>query len=133
MIFASVVALAVIATLIAGLSLWGLLFPSGLVSFVRSFMRRPGSMVFAVAIRVLLALLLWVTAAQSNAPTTLRVLAALSLLAALGIAIAGFSRISRLMERVASWPRAVVRLLCLLGVALGLFLLWAVSPVWAGH
>lgn len=130
MIFASAFALAVLATLIIGLSSWGVLFPADLISFVRTFMRRNGSIVVSVAVRILLAALLWVTAPASNTPTTFNVLTGIALLAALLIAMAGSERVSRLIERLGSWPESVLRLQCLLGVALGLFLIWSVSPVW---
>lgn len=130
MIHFSAFALTVLAALIVGLSSWGVLFPSKLISFVRTSMRRNGAIGFAVAVRIVLAVLLWITATASSTPTIFNVLAAIALLAAFVIAIAGSERISRLIERVGSWPEFVIRLQCLLGVAFGLFLLWAVSPVW---
>jgi hypothetical protein len=131
MLLISTIALALLATLIVALSFWGVLFPQHLMSFVRTFMRRPGTLVFAVAIRILLAGLLWVVAPASNTPTIFEVLAGVALLAAVGIALVGSERVSKLIEYVASWPRFVVRLQCLLGVAFGLFLIWSVLPVWA--
>ncbi len=131
MLLTSTIVLTLIATLIVGLSLWGVLFPQNLMSFVRAFMHRRGAIVVAVAIRILLAGLLWVVAPASNTPTIFYVLAGVALLAAIGIALAGSDRMSKLIEYVASWPRFVVRLQCLLGVAFGLFLIWSVSPVWA--
>jgi hypothetical protein len=129
--FASAIALVVLATLIVGLSFWGVLSPPNLVSFVRTFMHRPGSIAFAVAVRIFLAALLWLAAPASNTPTIFQVLAGVALVAALGIALAGSERVSKLIDHVASWPQLVIRLQCLLGVAFGLFLIWSVSPVWA--
>ena len=131
--FASAIALIVLATLIVGLSFWGVLSPPNLVSFVRTFMHRPGSIAFAVAVavRIFLATLLWLAAPASNTPTIFQVLAGVALVAALGIALAGSERVSKLIDHVASWPQLVIRLQCLLGVAFGLFLIWSVSPAWA--
>lgn len=130
MILISSFALAVLGALIVGLSSWGVLFPADLISFVRTFMRRNGSIAFAVAVRIVLAVLLWVTAPASNTPTIFNVLAVIALLAAFIIAIAGSERISRLIDVLGSWPEFVTRLQSLLGVAFGLFLIWSVSPVW---
>ena len=130
MILASVFALLLLATLIVGLSSWGVLFPGNLISFVRAFMRRSGSIIVAVTVRLLLAALLWVTASASSTPAIFNVLAGLALLSAFGIAVVGPERVSRFIERVASWPEFVVRLQCLLGIAFGVFLIWSVSPVW---
>lgn len=131
MLMIATIVLALLATLIVGLSFWGVLSPQNLVSFVRTFMRRPGSIVFAVTIRILLATVLWIVAPASNTPAIFKILAGIVLLAALGIALAGPGRVSKLIEYVASWPRIVVRLQCLLGVAFGLFLIWSGSPAWA--
>ena len=125
------IGLVVIAALIVCLSSWGVLSPARLASFVRTFMHRPGSMAFAVGIRVVLAAALWTTAPGSHTPVTFKVLAGLAVAGALGIAIAGSERISRLLDYVASWPRSAIRLQCLLGVAFGLFLFWSGSPLWA--
>ena len=130
MISASAFGLVVFAALIVGLSSWGVLFPADLVSFVRTFMRRSGSIVVAIAVRILLAALLWITAPASHTPAIFNVLTGVALFAALIIAIAGSERISRLIKQVESWPELAVRLQCLLGVAFGLFLIWSVSPVW---
>ena len=130
MILISAFVLAVLAALIVGLSTWGVLFPAKLISFVRKFMRRDSAVPFAIAFRIILAMVLWITAPASNTPTIFNVLAVIALLAALIIAIAGTERISRLIELVGSWPELVVRLQCFLGVAFGLFLIWSVLPVW---
>lgn len=129
--FTAAIALVVLATLIVGLSFWGVLSPANLVSFVRTFMHPPGSIVFAVAVRIFLAAVLWLTAPASNTPTIFLILAGVAFVAAIGIALAGSKRVSKLIDHVASWPQLVVRLQCLLGVAFGLFLIWSVSPVLA--
>jgi len=130
MISAGAFVLAVFGALIVGLSSWGVLFPADLVTFVRTFMQRSGSILVAVAVRILLAALLWITAPASHTPAVFKVLTGVALFAALVIAIAGSERISRLIEYVESWPELAVRLQCLAGVAFGLFLIWSVSPVW---
>lgn len=125
----STIASSLLVALIIVFSLWGVLFPQGPVSFARIFMQRHGAVVFAVAIRLLLAGLLWVVAPASNTPTIFQILAGVALLAALGIALVGPSRVPRLIECIASRPPFVVRLQCLLGLVFGLFLIWSVSSV----
>ncbi|MCK7595617.1 hypothetical protein [Pseudomarimonas salicorniae] len=131
MILFSAWALTLLSKLIVVLSLWGAVSPSGLVDVVRWAMRR-GGMAVAVGVRLVLAALLWATAALSHTPTLFLVLAALMLAAALGLVLMGSERITRLIDRVASWPPMVLRLQCALGVAFGVFLIWSVSPVWMG-
>ncbi len=130
MVVISAIALIIFSALIAGLSAWGALFPSRLVSFVRGMMKR-GGIFAAVGGRLVLAVLLWVTAPLSHTPTIFLVLAALALVAAIAVAFMGTERILRIMDRFASWPGIVLRLQCLLGVAFGVFLAWSASGVWA--
>ena len=130
MILASAIVLLVLGILIVALSSWGVLAPQGLVRFVRTFMDRPVSMVVAVGVRIVLAVVLWLTASVSKTPLVFQVLAGLSLLGALAIALAGAKRVSRLMARVAAWPPLAIRLQCLLGVAFGAFLIWSIAQIW---
>lgn len=130
MIVTSAVALVLFSALIVGLSAWGAVFPSKLISSVRRVMNR-GGIIAAVGARLVLAILLWVTAPLSHTPTIFLVLAALALVAAIGIALMGTERVLRLIDRFASWPEMVLRLQCVLGVAFGVFLAWSVSQVWA--
>lgn len=120
--------LAIVAAIILVLSLYGVLLPDRLVRWVQGFMAGRQGLAVAIAVRILLAVLLWFTAPDSRTPTVFRVFAILTLAAAAVFPFVGIDRIRKLIDYVASWPRWVLRLDCLLGVALGAFLLWSIWP-----
>ncbi len=121
------VALAIFSVLIIAMSIYGVVQPLKLTSLARRFMISPGVW-GAVAIRVLLAGLLWFTAPISHTPLTFKVLALLTLLAAIALPIVGAARLMKFIDYLAFWPPIAIRIQCLLGVALGAFLLWSLSP-----
>lgn len=123
------IALAFFALLIMALSLYGALFPAQLTALVTTAMGHPAGMAIAVLARVVLAILLWFAAPQSRTPLAFQVLAVLALVAALVLPFIGRARILALMRRVAAWPAGGIRPGCLVGVAFGGFLFWAVYPV----
>lgn len=120
------IALAILSIVILALSLYGVLLPRKLVALVRGLLAGPGFW-SAVAIRLLLAVLLWFSAPASHTPTTFKVLAVLALVAAFALPIIGELRILKLIDYLASWPTMAVRLQCVLGLAFAGFLLWSVS------
>lgn len=121
------VALAILSVLIVAMSMYGVVQPLKLTALVRGFMISPGVW-GAVAIRLLLAGMLWFTAPISHTPITFKVLALLTLLAAIALPIIGAARLMNFINYLASWPPIAIRTQCLLGVALGAFLLWSLSP-----
>lgn len=121
------ITLAIFSAMFIALCMYGASLPDKLIELVRSFMSGPGLWA-AVAIRLLLAALLWLTAPISHTPTTFKVLAVLVFVAAVILPIIGTYRLVKFIDRLASWPRLAIRLQCLLGVAFGAFLLWSVSP-----
>ncbi len=120
------IALAMLSALIIAMSIYGVVQPLKLMGLVRRFMISPGVW-GAVAIRLLLAGLLWFTAPNSHTPLTFKVLALLTFLAAVVLPIIGTARLMKFIDHMASWPPIVIRFQCLLGVALGAFLLWSLS------
>ena len=120
--------LAIVSTIIVVLSLYGVLQPEGLVAWVRGFMARRQGLATAIGVRLLLAGLLWFTAADARTPTVFRVFAILTLIAAFVFPFVGIDRIRKLIDYVAGWPSWALRLDCLMGVALGVFLLWSIWP-----
>jgi len=120
------VALALFSALIIAMSMYGVVQPLKLTTLVRRFMISPGVW-GAVAIRLLLAGLLWFSAPFSHTPFTFKVLALLTFLAAIALPIIGAARLMKLIDYLASWPPIAIRIQCLLGVALGAFLLWSLS------
>lgn len=120
--------LAILSATIVVLSLFGVLQPQRLVAWVRNYMAGPHGLITAIGVRVLMAALLWFTAPQSQTPTVFKVLAILTLTAAVVFPFVGIERIRKLIDYVAGWPDWALRLQCLFGVALGLFMLWSIWP-----
>jgi hypothetical protein len=121
------IALAVLSIAIVVLSMYGVLLPHRLIRLVRDLTSGRLGLWSAVTVRLLLAALLWFTAQVSHTPTLFRALAALLFLAAIAHPIVGRARLREFLESLASWPPWAIRLPCLLGVAMGGFLLWAIS------
>lgn len=84
--------LAIVAAALMVLSLYGVLLPQRLVRWVRGFMAGRHGLATAIGVRVVLAVLLWFTAADSQTPTIFRVLAILTLIAALVFPFVGIDR-----------------------------------------
>ena len=122
------VALAVLSIVIVVLSAYGVVLPHRLVGLVRGIASGGLVVWVGVAVRLLLAALLWLTAPVSQTPAGFKVLAALFLLAAIALPLVGRLRLERLLETLASWPPWAIRLPCLLGIAMGGFFLWSISP-----
>jgi hypothetical protein len=122
------IALVVVSVVLVALSLYGVLLPSRLVALVRGFMSAGLGLWFAVAVRLLLAALLWFTAPDSLTAVLFQALAVFTVLAAIALPIVGRNRINRLIESVAAWPGWAIRLTCMLGAGLGGLLLWSIAP-----
>jgi hypothetical protein len=122
------IALVVVSVVLVALSLYGVLLPSRLVALVRGFMSGGLGLWFAVAVRLLLAALLWFTAPDSLTAVLFQALAVFTVLAAIALPIVGRNRINRLIESVAAWPGWAIRLTCMLGAGLGGLLLWSIAP-----
>lgn len=120
-------ALSILSAAIVVLSMYGVLLPHRLIGLVRGFMAGGLGFWMAVAVRLLLAALLWFTAPVSRTPTLFKATAALVFVAAITLLIVGRPRLQRFIESIASLPPWTVRLPCLFGLALGGFLLWSIS------
>jgi hypothetical protein len=120
-------ALASLSLIIVLLSMYGVLRPVALTSLVQRFMSHANALWVAVAVRLLLAILLWFSAPVSHTPLTFQVLAVLAAVAAGALLIVGSSKVTRLLDWVAVWRPLAIRLWCLLGVGFGVFLLWSLS------
>ena len=120
-------ALSILSVVIISLSIYGVLLPQRVIKLVRRFMSGGLGLSIAVAVRLLLAALLWLTAPISHTPTTFKVLAALTFLAAVTLPIVGLPRLRKFIEYLAAWPQWALRLPFLCGVAFGGFLLWSIT------
>ena len=120
-------ALAIFSVVFVALSMYGVLLPHRLVGLVRGLVSGGLGLSIAVAIRVMLAALLWLTAPVSHTPTVFKIVAALILLETVTLPIIGVARLKNFIEYLATWPQWAIRLPCFLGIALGGFFLWSIS------
>ena len=118
--------LAVVSGLLGALLLLGLLNPPWLVMLARRFIGGTG-VGGAVAVRLLLAALLWFSAPVASTPATFRALALLMATAAVGALVLGKDRVARIADRMAGRPPLVVRVPIAIGLALSAFMLWSIS------
>ena len=118
--------LAVVSALLGALFLLGLLNPPRLVMLARRFIGGTG-VAGAVAVRLLLAVLLWFSAPVASTPAAFRTLALVMVMAAVGALVLGKDRAARLADRMAGRPPFVVRLPIAIGLALCAFMLWSIS------
>ena len=119
--------LAVVSGLLGALFLLGVLSPPRLLMVARRFIGGTG-VGGAVAVRLLLAALLWFSSPVASTPTAFRMLAVVMVVAAAGALVLGKDRVARLADRMAGWPPAVVRLPIAIGLVLCAFMLWSISP-----
>ncbi len=120
--------LAVVSGLLGALFLLGVVRPHRLVAVARNLLGGTG-VAGAVAVRLLLAALLWFSAPVSSAPGAFRILASVMLVAALSALVLGTDRLARLADRMDGWSPAVIRLPIAIGLAFSAFVLWSISPV----
>ena len=120
--------LAVVAGLLGALFLLGMLSPPRMLMLARRFIGGTG-VAGAVAVRVLLAVLLWLSAPVASTPAVFRTLAFVMATAAVGALVFGKDRAARLADRMAGRPALAVRLPIAIALALCAFTLWSISPV----
>ncbi len=121
------IALAILSVTLVALSMYGALLPHRLLGLIRKLTSGDLGLWGAVVARLLLAVLLWINAPVSLAPTTFKILAAVLILSAIAHFIVGRARLKRFLESLLSWPHWAIRLSCFLGVGMGVFILWGIS------
>jgi len=110
--------------LIGVMSLWGLVVPSQLMGLVKRVVSKPAGMGFAVGVRILMGAVLLTTAQVAKFPMTFTVIGWIAILAAIGLLIMGQGRMQKLVDSVARWPTAMVRVWLVFGLAFGAFLIY---------
>jgi len=131
MALAPAIVLAIVSASLSATFLLGLLLPHRFVTMARRFVTVSG-VGGAVAARLLLAVLLWLSAPVSSTPTAFRILAAVMIAAAFGALVLGTHRVMRLIERMADEPPLVTRLPCAAGLVFSTFMLWSILPAIGG-
>jgi len=109
------------------IGVWGVLAPGRVTELVSRF-GSAGGLWFAAAVRLVFGLGLWFAAPASRAPLLLQVLGVIALIAALVLPFLGVDRFKSLIEWWTKLSPTAVRLNCLLAVAVGAAVLWALLP-----
>ena len=109
--------------LIAALGLVGLVQPARFRS-VFGAMDSQSRFIMAVVIRLLMGALLWWVAGELRHPQVMRVIAAIAIVAAVVILIAGRTRLDRLIDWWLGKPDGVLRVSALFAGAFGFWLAW---------
>ena len=123
--------LAILSALLSALFLLGVVRPHRLIAVARGVLGGTG-VAGAVGVRLVLAALLWFSAPVSSTPDTFRILASVMLVAAISALVLGTDRVVRLLDRMAGWRPAFVRLPIAIGLVLCVFMLWSVLPAISG-
>ena len=124
--------LAILSALLTALFLLGVLRPHSLFLVAGRILGGTG-IVGAVAARLVLAALLWFSAPVSSTPGGFRVLATVMLVAACSALVLGKDRAARLIEHMATWRPAFVRIPIAAGLVVCAFMLWSVAPAIGGY
>jgi len=118
---------AVFGLFVAAVGIWVLIEPGGLVAFADLFLT-PGGLWFAVGLRLIVGILLWVAAPGSRTPMVLRVLGGLFVLSAFALPFVGLDRMVGVAQWGAERGDLVLRSVGLFTGALGAFIAWSVLP-----
>jgi hypothetical protein len=106
---------------------WAMVQPFSLTQIADLFLTR-GGLWAAVALRVAFGVLLWMSAPASRMPRTLRVLGALFVLGGLALPVVGLERMQGIAEWGAVQDGSVLRVVALMAVGLGTFIVWSMWP-----
>lgn len=110
--------------LIVVASVWGMIWPQGLVRLVRRVASNTAGLGFAVGIRIVLGAALLTAAQVSRFPTTFTVLGWLAIVAAIGLLIMGRGRMAELVNWISRWSPTAIRAWLVVGLLFGAFLIF---------
>lgn len=122
------IALIFLSSAVIVLSMYGVLLPHRLIEHIDGAMTGRIGLWSAVIFRLALAALLWFTAPVSYSTGGFQALAVILALSAIAHAVVGRRGLKELRVTLAAWPPWAIRGPCLLGVAMGAYMIWAVSP-----
>lgn len=109
---------------IAVLGLVGLVYPRALVHFIESFWQSPRGIYLAIGIRIILGLVLIMSAWEARYPLAFQVLGVITLVAAAAGAVLGVSRLQKFIAWWLAKPLSFVRAWAFIAIGLGLFLIF---------
>lgn len=112
---------------IACIGLVGVAVPTALLE-ISSFALTPAGFYSAAAFRIVVGVVLIVAAAPSRMPGTVRVLGVLIVIAGLATPFVGVDRLRAVVDWWSALGPIYMRAWAALAVALGLFIVYAVSP-----
>lgn len=101
--------------------------PLGLKGFSDVFLTSSG-LWFAAGLRLVVGVLLWISAAASRTPRVLRVFGALFVLGGILLPVVGLERMQAVAEWGAGQDASVLRGVGLMATAMGAFFVWSVWP-----
>ena len=118
---------AAFGVLVMGVGTLVLVEPRGLVDFADLFLT-PSGLWVAVALRLVVGVLLWISASASRTPRVLRVLGALFVFSAFALPVVGLERMRRLADWGAGLDDVALRAVSLVALGLGTFIVWSMWP-----
>ena len=113
--------------MVVAMGAWILVKPFGLKDFADLFLTSSGLWA-AAGLRVAFGIALWMAAATSRMPRTLRVLGVLFIIGGLAIPVIGLERLQGIAEWGASQDGNVLRVAATLAIGMGTFVIWSVWP-----
>jgi len=113
--------------LVVGLGAWVVIQPSGLVDLAAVFLRAD-RLWLVIALRLAIGALMWVAAAGSRTPRTLKVLGALMIFSGLAIPVVGTEGVRSIAEWGAELQPIALRLVGLVTIGFGGFIVWSLWP-----
>jgi len=116
----------VVSLFAAGMGVFGLASPAGMIRFVSTWQSKSGLWA-ASTIRLVFGIALWVASAGSWFPATLKVLSVVSLASSAALPLMGVSRFKSILAWWSSQSPVFMRVWSALAVLMGVLLIWSVT------
>jgi len=116
----------VVSLFAAGMGVFGLASPAGMIRFVSTWQSKSGLWA-ASTIRLVFGIALWVASAGSWFPATLKVLSVVSVASAFALPLMGVSRFKSILAWWSSQSPVFMRAWSTVAVLMGVFLIWSLT------
>ena len=113
--------------LVAGTGLWVVIQPGGLTDLANVFLRSD-RLWLVIGLRLGVGVLMWIAASASRTPRTLKALAALMILSGLSIPLLGIEGVRSIADWGGGLQPNVLRVVGLITVGFGSFIVWSLWP-----